>query len=123
MQLRVGAPRLLPVSAIESVSAYLMAYGVLEALARRATEGGSWLVRVSLVRTGKWIADRGAIEDFALVPAEFPSAELEKLRGEMASPRSAIGHLNPVLVLSETPPAWARPPVPQETHPAAWPAR
>ncbi|HUN67244.1 MAG TPA: CoA transferase, partial [Burkholderiales bacterium] len=52
-------PKLMPVSAIDYVSGYLMAYGALVALARRAREGGSWLVRVSLARTGKWIVDRG----------------------------------------------------------------
>jgi hypothetical protein len=36
-----------------------MAFGAMVALARRAREGGSWLVRASLARTGRWIADLG----------------------------------------------------------------
>src|SRR5262249_28124927 len=61
-------PKLMPVSAIDYVSGYLMAYGALVALARRAREGGSWLVRVSLARTGKWIVDRGFFEGFMETP-------------------------------------------------------
>ena len=53
-------PSLLPVSAIDYVSGYLMAFGAMLALERRAREGGSWLVRVALARVGKWIADLGA---------------------------------------------------------------
>ena len=53
-----GKPQHLPVSAIDYVSGNLMAFGAMVALARRATIGGSWLVRVSLATTGRWIVDR-----------------------------------------------------------------
>ena len=33
---------------------YWGAYGVLEALKRRAREGGSWYVKVSLAQTASW---------------------------------------------------------------------
>ncbi len=108
-------PKLMPVSAIDYVSGYLMAFGALVALERRATEGGSWLVRVSLARTGKWIVDRGFIEDFSSVG----SPEVEKLLMKTGK----YTHLKPVLELSETPPYWERPPVPLGTHPAEWPMR
>ena len=114
-------PRLMPVSAIDYVSGYLMAYGAMVALARRVTEGGSWLVRVSLARTGKWIVERGTIEDFASVPKDLESEELKKLLIETKAPQGLIQHLRPVLGLSETPPYWERPPVPLGRHPAAWP--
>ena len=55
-----GKPRLLPVSAIDYVSGYLMAFGAMTALLRRARDGGSWRVRVSLARTGQWIVERGS---------------------------------------------------------------
>jgi len=112
-------PKLLPVSVIDYVSGYLMAFGAMVALARRATEGGSWLVRVSLARTGKWIVDRGAVADFASVPAELPRDELKKLIIQSGK----FSHLRPVLNLSETPPYWERPPAPLGTHPAQWPGR
>jgi len=111
-------PRLLPVSVIDYVSGYLMAFGAMVALARRATEGGSWLVRVSLARSGKWIADRGFVEDFASVPLELPKDELQRLIMQTGR----FSHLRPVLELSETAPHWARPPMPLGSHPPAWPS-
>jgi hypothetical protein len=39
-----------PVSASDYLTGYLMAFGAMVALARRAREGGSWLVRISLGR-------------------------------------------------------------------------
>jgi hypothetical protein len=39
-----------------------MAFGAMVALARRAREGGSWLVRVSLAGTGPWIVERGMLD-------------------------------------------------------------
>ena len=114
-------PKLMPVSAIDYVSGYLMAYGALLALARRAREGGSWLVRVSLARTGKWIVDRGFFEGFLEVPEDVPGDALKKLLQESDTPYGRISHLKPVVRLSETPPRWERPPVPLGSSPARWP--
>ena len=111
-----GAPKLLPCSAIDYVSGYLMAFGAMVALARRAKEGGSWRVRVGLARTGKWIVDRGMVDASA-------AAEPEAKTMETQSPAGVITHLAPVLKLSETPPFWARPPVPLGYHRAEWPPR
>ncbi len=114
-------PALLPVSAIDYVSGYLMAYGAMVALARRAREGGSWLVRVSLARTGQWILDRGLVSP-AGIPEEFPEAELASLCTEVDAPDGRIRYLKPVVSLPDTPPHWARPPVPLGFHEAEWPA-
>ncbi len=113
-------PKLLPVSAIDYVSGTLMAYGAMLALARRAREGGSWLVRVALARTGKWIVDRGTV-DASAAPADLPPEELARLSTQTQSPAGLIGHLKPVVQLSETPPHWARPPVPLGHHRPEWP--
>ena len=112
-------PRLLPVSAIDYVSGYLMAFGVCAALRRRETEGGSWLVRVALARVGKWIVDRGTVPD-PTVPEDLPAAELEALMAEMDAPDGRIRYLKPVLELSETPPFFSRPPVPLGYHRPVW---
>jgi hypothetical protein len=115
-------PRLLPVSAIDYVSGYLMAFGATVALARRAREGGSWLVRVALARVGKFIVDLGEPrQPWAGLPEELPEAELAALMGEMDAPEGRIRFLKPVIQLSQTPPHWTRPPVPLGTHPPAWP--
>ncbi len=109
-------PKLMPVSAIDYVSGYLMAYGAMVALARRAREGGSWRVRVALARVGKWIVDRGTVD-----PDAAPREEMPGLVMETASPAGRITHLKPVVQLSETPPHWVRPPVPLGHHRPAWP--
>ena len=100
-----GKPQLLPVSAIDYVSGYLMAFGAMVALARRAQEGGSWLVRVALARVGRWIVDRGTFPDDAWrgVADELPAEELTPLLAEMDAPDGRIRYLRPVVQLSETP--------------------
>ncbi|MGH3879110.1 MAG: CoA transferase [Actinophytocola sp.] len=52
-------PRPLPAQALDHGTGWLAALGVLTALRRRATEGGSWLVRLSLARTAEWLHDLG----------------------------------------------------------------
>lgn len=115
-----GKPGLLPVSAIDYVSGYLMAFGICVALERRARAGGSWLVRVALARVGKWIVDRGTVENYAGLPDDLPEAELSPLLDEMDAPDGRIRYLKPVLGLSETPPFFDRAPVPLGYHPPAW---
>lgn len=118
-----GKPRYLPVSAIDYTTGYLMAFGAAVALARRAAEGGSWLVGISLARIGKYIVDQGLVSRYDNLPDDLPAAELDPLLAEMDSPAGRIRHLKPVLRLSATPPYWSRPPVPLGTHPAQWPPR
>ncbi len=119
-------PQLMPVSAIDYVSGYLMAFGAMVALARRAREGGSWLVRVSLARTGQWIVDRGVLPGAALtgVADDLADHEIEQLSIEsVMQDGTRLRHLAPVVGLSETPPRWVRPSAPLGFHQAAWPAR
>ena len=112
-------PQLMPVSAIDYVSGYLMAFGAMVALARRALEGGSWLVRVSLARTGRWIAERGLLDRAALsdVPNDLSPAEISQLTMETITPAGKLRHIAPIAQMSETRAYWARPPVPLGTHP------
>jgi crotonobetainyl-CoA:carnitine CoA-transferase CaiB-like acyl-CoA transferase len=118
-------PKLLPVSAIDYVSGYLMAFGAMVALARRAQGGGSWLVRVALARVGRWIVDRGTLPESAWrgLAEELAAEQLAPLLAEMDTPLGRIRHLRPVVQLSETPAYWSRPPVPLDYHAAAWPPR
>src|SRR5262249_22794700 len=116
-------PRIMPVSAIDYVSGYLMAFGAMVALERRAREGGSWSVRVSLARTGRWIAERGVLDPalVARAPADLSDDVLARITLETESPRGRIRHLALVARMSETPAYWARPPVPLGHDAAAWP--
>ncbi|HEU5195661.1 MAG TPA: CoA transferase [Methylomirabilota bacterium] len=118
-------PQFYPVSAIDYLTGYLMAFGAMVALARRAREGGSWLVRISLAQTGRWLVNRGEVLEAQLkdVPKEFTPDEIARWTITSETPMGRLHHLAPVVRLSETPPRWARPSVPLGHHAPAWPAR
>jgi crotonobetainyl-CoA:carnitine CoA-transferase CaiB-like acyl-CoA transferase len=122
---KTGAPEFYPVSAIDYCTGYLMAFGAMVALARRAREGGSWLVRISLAQVGKWIVDLGEVPESAArdAPKEFTPEELERWSTVTNTPSGKLRHLRPTLQLSETPPYWARPSVPLGYHQPVWPER
>jgi crotonobetainyl-CoA:carnitine CoA-transferase CaiB-like acyl-CoA transferase len=122
---KTPGPQFYPVSAIDYCTGYLMAFGAMVALARRAREGGSWLVRISLAQVGKWIVDLGEVSESAArdAPAEFSPAELERWSMVTDTPSGKLRHLKPVVQLSETAPYWARPSVPLGYHRAEWPER
>jgi crotonobetainyl-CoA:carnitine CoA-transferase CaiB-like acyl-CoA transferase len=121
---KAEGPQFYPVSAIDYCTGYLMAFGAMVALLRRAHEGGTWLVRISLAQVGKWIVDLGEVPVEALseVPPDFTPSELERWSTVSETPSGALRHLRPVVQLSETPPYWARPSVPLGYHRPEWPA-
>ena len=116
-------PQFYPVSAIDFLTGYLMAFGTMVALARRAREGGSWLVRISLAQTGRWLVSRGQVPEAQLknVPKDFTAAEIESWSLTSNTPDGQLRHIGPVISLSETPPRWARPTVPLGHHKPEWP--
>ncbi len=116
-----GEPRHLPAQAIDYVSGYLIAFGAMSALARRAREGGSYHVRVSLAQTGRWITSLGRTPPGADTPRDLRFEDIPDLLMESESPFGRLAHLAPAVRLSETPPRWARPSVPLGSSPAAWP--
>ena len=122
---KMPGPQFYPVSAIDYCTGYLMATGAMIALGRRAEQGGSWLVRISLAQVGRWIVDLGEVAADALggVAAEFSPEELLDWSMVTETPSGRLRHQKPVVRLSETPPFWARPSVPLGYHPAVWPAR
>lgn len=118
-------PQFYPVSAIDYLTGYLMATGAMVALKRRALEGGSWLVRISLAQVGRWLVSRGEVPEAQLKDAqkEFTDAELDRWSMVSETPVGRLRHLAPVLELSETPTRWERPTVPLGYHRPEWPAR
>ena len=118
-------PQFYPVSAIDYLTGYLMAFGAMVALARRAREGGSWLVRISLAQTGRWLVDRGEVPQAALkdVDKELYPAEIARWSIESDTPVGRLRHLGPTVRMSETAPYWARPSAPLGHHQPVWPAR
>ena len=118
-------PQFYPVSAIDYLTGYLMAFGAMVALARRAREGGSWLVRISLAQTGRWLVGRGQVPEAA---AQGRAEGIHRRRARhagrsRATRRSAGCAISRRVQLSETPPRWARPSVPLGYHEPVWPAR
>ena len=116
-------PQFYPVSAIDYLTGYLMAFGALVALARRVTEGGSWLVSISLAQTGRWLVGRGQVSENELrdIPEDFMPEEIADWSTFSDLTIGRISHLAPVLQLSETEPHWSRPAVPLGCHEPAWP--
>ncbi|MCH9671666.1 MAG: CoA transferase [Gammaproteobacteria bacterium] len=118
-------PQFYPVSAIDYLTGYLMAFGTLVALKRRATEGGSWMVRLSLAQVGHWLQQQGEIlpSELTDVPSEFDTASVESWLTTSETPMGHLTHLGPVCEFSETPARWERPSVPLGHSAPEWPAR
>ena len=103
----------------------VLAFAAMVALHRRATIGGSWLVRTSLAGAGEWFRGLGRFTsaEYQHLPPELPGDALQPLLMEHNSPWGRITHLAPAAQLSETPGRWARPAAPRGTHPPVWPQR
>lgn len=115
-------PKHLPAQALDYVSGYLLAFGAMVALARRAREGGSYLVRVSLCQTSHWLHQLGRINghwrDQNLPDLSFEG--IQDLLTTTESPFGTLRHLSPIVQLSETPAQWSAPTVPLGWHEPIW---
>ncbi len=119
-----GAPGPLPAQALDHITGYLAAFGAMTALARRAREGGSWLVRLSLAQTGHWLKGLGRL-DGDVDARTLPDPGMDDIRDllmQSDSPFGRLTHVKPPIGLSDTPMVWDRPAVPLGTHPPQWPA-
>ena len=115
-----GRPQHLPAQVVDHGTGYLAAFGAQIALARRAREGGSYLVRVSLAQTGKWVDALGRVDGRAT--PDLTLEAVQDLLADMDSPYGHLRHVLPAARFSETPALWSRPTVPLGTHAPAWPA-
>jgi len=101
-----------------------MAFGAMIALARRAREGGSYLVRVSLCQTGQWIDTLGRLPG-TIDGKRYPMPKYEDIQDLMIDadgPYGIVRHVAPVVQLSETPARWTCPTAPFGTHAPIWSA-
>ena len=114
-----GTPRFAPANPLDYMTGYLAAFGVMVALSRRAHEGGSYRVRLSLAQTGRWLAGlpRVACDGVA---ADLPRERLDALMMTSETPFGRLRHLAPVAQLSETPARWDRPSVPLDHDTPEW---
>ena len=116
----VDKPKPLPAQALDHASGYLMAFGAMTALARRAREGGSWHVRVSLAQTGRWIRGLGRIAG-GLACADPGFTDVGDRLDESPSGFGRLTAVRHAAELSLTPTGWDRPSVPLGTHEPVWP--
>ncbi len=112
-------PRPLPCQALDHATGYLAAFGAMVALARRAVEGGSWQVRVSLAQTGRWLQTMGLVEDGARA-ADVGAADLADCLVVTDTPFGRVRSVAGAARMTATPPFFAQPPVPIGTHAAEW---
>jgi len=116
-------PHHLPAQPLDYVSGYLLAFGVMTALTRRAQQGGSYLVRVSLAQTSRWLSDLGRVDGEARGGPDLPAAAIADLMTERDTAFGRLRYVAPVVQMSETPPRWDRPSTPLGSHPPEWPPR
>jgi hypothetical protein len=112
-------PGKLPCQALDHATGYLAAFGAMMALRRRAVEGGSWLVRVSLAQTGHWLQSMDRVHDGLQAP-EFGAEDIRPWQQTMDTPFGQVTAIAPVETMSETMPRFALPPVPLGTHRPEW---
>lgn len=119
---RAGVPRQLRSSPLDFLTGYLLAYGVMAALIRRAREGGSYHVRLSIARTNQWLLSLPRLPADAAANAaeELSPEEIAALSMTSDSPWGRLTHLAPAVQMSETPAHWDKPSVPLATHPPVW---
>ncbi len=90
------------------ITGYLGAVGATAGLVKRANEGGSWHVTVSLTRTPMWYQTLGFVD-----PADAGRDDTHRLREpvpyDAPSPFGPIHMLAPPVQFSHTPAAWPDP--------------
>jgi crotonobetainyl-CoA:carnitine CoA-transferase CaiB-like acyl-CoA transferase len=91
------------------VAGYIGAAGLIAALRRRAREGGSYHVRVSLARSAMWFMSLGQFPntDFDLSAPDHQMIQPETVRGQ--TPYGKLERLAPMVKLSRTPARWRDP--------------
>lgn len=118
-----GPPKHTPVSLLDYATGFLAAFGAMTALSRRAREGGSYHVRLSLCQTAHWFKNLGRLPE-ASNARSLPDPKLEDvadLMTESVGPHGRVRHLAPAIVMEETPARWVRPVSPLGLHSPIWP--
>ena len=115
------APRLVPAAACDYTTGYLAAFGSLVALLRRAEQGGSYHVRVSLARTGMWYMAQPRMAPHLQLPIEIPGRDaVADCTQESITDYGRMLHLAPVVRMSKTPPRWDLPSPQSGSAPLEW---
>jgi crotonobetainyl-CoA:carnitine CoA-transferase CaiB-like acyl-CoA transferase len=100
----------------DAIAAFLGAAAVASTLVRRAVEGGSWHVKLSLARMATWTQALGLYPEGT--PADSDLGQPRTLR--MESPFGTVEYVAPALRYSQTPSYFDKPPVPIGASRAEW---
>lgn len=104
-----GKPKLVFAPICDYTTGYLGALGVMLALARRAQEGGSYKVQVSLCGSAMFTQRQGLLDSFSAAPEKLSPAQLAQQEVTADTYLGRLKTLGPALRMSETSPFWARP--------------
>jgi len=110
-------PSITPAAMNDYTSGYFAALGAMIALRRRATEGGSWLVNVSLSQTSMWYLRAGDDLDRTRAAGE---GDVAAMMEACDTPYGPMRRLRPALRMSETPPHWSVPSAPLGSGDPVW---
>jgi hypothetical protein len=111
------APRVVPCTLLaDYLTSYLGTFGALAALIRRARDGGSYHVRISLAQTCMWVQNLGLQRRQSIKHTENIKPRLLT----MDSPFGELQYLAPVAQYSETLAYWDKPPVPLGASRSEW---
>lgn len=119
----IDSPKLFPQGYyfIDYLTGYLAAAGACAALIKRAVEGGSYWVRVSLTRSAMWVQDLGRIDiTKRTFIHDITSEERAKYMMMSESPFGMLKHTAPVAKYSKTPSYFEYPVVPLGAHDPVW---
>ncbi len=113
----VERPTLAPAAMNDYTTGYFSSLGAMIALHRRATEGGSWLVRTSLSQTSMWYYRMGIDMDRNAASGVGDVASFSETKD---TGYGRMTHLRPALRMSETSPRWDLPTAPIGSGEARW---
>lgn len=117
---KLDTPSLVPAFPCDYITGYLAALGALVALIRRATEGGSYHVHISLTRSAMFVMEQEGCNPDEGVPTWPEQSVVNPYLIDCQGPYGTIRHLRPMLQLSETPAYWELPPAPFGSYRAEW---
>lgn len=117
-----GVPRSMPGNPLDYTTGYLAAFLIELALERRATEGGSYHIEMSLAQTGRYLDAVPRIDRSiaATSPVELPADRLDELMLTRKTPYGTLAYLAPAARLDATPARWDLPTVPIDHDRPEW---
>jgi crotonobetainyl-CoA:carnitine CoA-transferase CaiB-like acyl-CoA transferase len=117
-----GRPRPIPANPLDYATGYLLAFGAMVALRRRAVEGGSFVVRASLAQTGHWLSELSPLDPLvaSTQQADLSESRLDSLMTSADTPFGRLRYLAPAAQLSDTPGRWDLPTRPLDHDAPEW---